>query len=162
MPSFTKLNKVAPQLETLSDSVSWIEKGDIKSKLLVDLRSKYIDGSVLSSQTIKKLKKILDNTDIRLNPLVFIPLNTFLFWDLQQVLILENWKKENKEHIGDWFHSLAEIESLSSLANLSFSHPGWAYPTISKEHWNSHCRFVRSSINSKRKIGDELIFDREK
>src|SRR4030095_5801825 len=25
MPSFTKLNKVAPQLETLSDSVSWIE-----------------------------------------------------------------------------------------------------------------------------------------
>src|SRR5215204_4462264 len=127
MPSFTKLNKVAPQLETLSDSVSWIEKGDIKSKLLVALKSKYIDGSMLSSQTIKKLKKILDNTDIRLNPLVFIPLNTFLFWDLQQVMILENWKKENKEHIGDWFHSLAEIESLSSLANLSFNHPSWTF-----------------------------------
>src|SRR4030095_12389131 len=133
MPSFTKLNKVAPQLETLSDSVSWIEKGNFGSKLLVALRSKYIDGSVLSSQTIKKLKKILDNTDIRLNPLVFIPLNTFLFWDLQQVLILENWKNENKEHIGDWFHSLAEMESLSSVANLSFNHPGWAYPIISKE-----------------------------
>ena len=133
-PSFTKLNKVAPQLETLSDSVSWIEKGDFKSKLLLVLRSKYIDGTVLSSQTIKKLKKILDNTDLRLNPLVFIPLNTFLFWDLQQVLILENWKKENKEHIGDWFHSLAEIESLSSLGTLSFNHPGWAYPIISKEH----------------------------
>lgn len=134
MPSFTKLNKVAPQLETLSDSVSWIEKGDFKSNLLAALKSKYIAGSVLSSQTIKKLKKILDNTDIRLNPLVFIPLNTFLFWDLQQVLILENWKKENKEHIGDWFHSLAEIESLSSLANLSFNHPGWTYPNISEEH----------------------------
>jgi len=134
MPLFTKLNKVAPQLETLSDSVSWIEKGDVKTKLLVELRSKYIDGSVLSSQTIKKLKKILDNTDIRLNPLVFIPLNTFLFWDLQQVMILENWKKENKEHIGDWFHSLAEIESLSSLANLSFNHPDWCFPAISKEH----------------------------
>ena len=133
-PSFNRLNKVAPQLETLSDSVSWIEKGNFKSKLLVALRSKYIDGTVLSSQTIKKLKKILDNTDIRLNPLVFIPLNTFLFWDLQQVLILENWKKENKEHIGDWFHSLAEIESLSSLGNISFNHPGWAYPKISKAH----------------------------
>ena len=133
-PSFTKLNQVAPQLATLSDSVSWIEKGDFKSKLLVHLKSKYIDGSKLSSQTIKKLKKILDNTDIRLNPLVFIPLNTFLFWDLQQIMILENWKKENKEHIGDWFHSLAEIESLSSLANLSFNHPDWSFPTIAKEH----------------------------
>jgi hypothetical protein len=134
MPSFTKLNKVAPQLETLSDSVAWIEKGDFKSRLLVELKSKYVDGSVLSSQTIKKLKKILDNTDIRLNPLVFIPLNTFFFWDLQQVLILENWKKENKEHINDWFQSLAEIESLSSLANLSFNHPGWSFSTIAEQH----------------------------
>ena len=134
MPSFIKLNKVAPQLETLSDSVAWIEKGDFKSKLLGELKSKYIDGSVLSSQTIQKLKKILDRTDIRLNPLVFIPLNTFFFWDLQQVLILESWKKENKEHIGDWFHSLAEIESLSSLANLSFNHPDWVFPAISNKH----------------------------
>src|SRR5258705_4509490 len=89
MPSFTKLNKVAPQLETLSDSVAWIEKGDFKSKLLVELRSNSLEGSVLSSQSIQKLKKILDRTDIRLNPLVFIPLNTFFFLDLRQELILE-------------------------------------------------------------------------
>lgn len=65
-----------------------------------------------------------------MNPLVFIPLNTFLFWDLQQVLILESWKKQNKEHIADWFQSLAEVESLSSLATLSFNYPGWSFPTI--------------------------------
>ncbi len=40
MPSFTKLNKVAPQLETLSDSVSWIEKENRKNKLLIELKSK--------------------------------------------------------------------------------------------------------------------------
>ena len=133
MPEYDKLNKVAPQLETLSDSVAWIEKANLKSNLLLELRNKYIDRSVRSSQTIKKLKSILDRTDIRLNPLVFIPLNTFVFWDLQQVLILENWKKENKQHIDDWFHSLAEMESLSSLANLSFNHPDWAFPTISEQ-----------------------------
>ena len=133
MPSFTKLNKVVPQLETLSDSVAWVEKANFKGKLLAKLKNKYIDKSIRSSQTIKKLKSILDRADIRRNPLVFIPLNTFLFWDLQQVFILENWKKENK-HIGDWFHSLAEIESLSSLANLSFNNPSWAFPNISNEH----------------------------
>ncbi|HEX6848975.1 MAG TPA: hypothetical protein VF144_18455, partial [Chitinophagaceae bacterium] len=152
MPSFTQLNKVAPQLETLSDSVSWIEKADLKSKRLAELKSKYIDGSVLSSQTIKKLKKILDNTDIRLNPLVFIPLNTFLLWDLQQVLILENWKKENKEHIGDWFHSLAEMEALSSLANLSFNHPDWTYPIISKEHGTVIARELGHPMIPKEKL----------
>ena len=134
MPEYAKLNKIAPQLETLSDSVAWIEKEVFKSKLLAELKGKYIDRSIRSSQAIKNLKNILDRTDIRLNPLVFIPLNTFIFWDLQQILILENWKKENKQHIGDWFHSLAEMESISTLGNLSFNHPDWAFPGISELH----------------------------
>ena len=134
MPEYAKLNKVAPQLETLSDSVAWIEKANFKSTLLLELKNKYVDRSVRSSHIIKNLKTILDRTDIRLNPLVFIPLNTFVFWDLQQVLTLENWKKENKNHIDVWFHSLAEIESLSSLGNLSFNNQDWAFPTISDQH----------------------------
>jgi len=134
MPAYTHLDKAATQLETLSKSILWIEYLHFKSGLLSQLQKAYLHNSRSSSQTIKNLKNILDRFDIRLNPLVFIPLNTFLFWDIQQVMILENWKKENKEHIGDWFHSLAEIESLSSLANLSFNHPDWAYPSISKEH----------------------------
>jgi len=134
MPSFTKLNKIAPELETLTDSVAWIEKANFKSKFLNELKNKYAGGHARSSETIRGLKKVLDRTDIRLNPLVFLPLNTFSFWDLQQVLILEKWKKENKEHIDDWFHSLAEIESLSSLANLSFNNPGWTFPNITGQH----------------------------
>lgn len=132
-PSFTRLNKIAPELETLSDSMEWIEKANFQSKLLNQLKKKYVGGHAVSSHTIKELKKILDRTDIRLNPLVFLPLNTFSFWDLQQVLILEKWKKENKEYIDDWFHSLAEMESLSSLANLYFNHPGWSFPTITEK-----------------------------
>lgn len=134
MPEYAKLNKIAPQLETLSDSVAWIEKANFNSELLAQLKNKYVDRSVKSSHTIKNLKTILDRTDIRLNPLVFIPLNTFVFWDLQQILILETWKRENKHHIDDWFHSLAEIESLSSLGNLAFNNPAWAFPVISDQH----------------------------
>lgn len=134
MPAFSKLNRIAPELETLSDSVAWIEKASFKSKRLNQLKEKYVGGHSRSSQTIRGLKRILDRTDIRLNPLVFLPLNTFSFWDLQQIFALENWKKENKEHIDDWFHSLAEIESLSSLANLFFNNPGWSFPTISEKH----------------------------
>jgi hypothetical protein len=130
MPLYLQVNKIAPQLESLSDSIRWIEKANFKTQLLNDLKNKYIVHSESSSSVIRKLKKILDKFDLRLNPLVFLPLNTFLFWDLQQVLILETWKKQNEQHIGNWFQSLAEIESLSSLANLSFNHPGWAFPDL--------------------------------
>jgi len=152
IPEYAKLNKVAPQLETLSDSVAWIENQDFKSKLLVDLRSKYLSKDARSSHAIKRLKNILDRSDIRLNPLVFIPLNTFVFWDLQQVLVLENWKKENKQHIGDWFHSLAEIESISSLANLSFNHPGWTFPNLTEKHGTLVADFLGHPLIPKEKL----------
>jgi hypothetical protein len=131
MPSYFQLNKIAPQLESLSDSTRWIEKKKFQAALLQQIKSKYKTGSVTTSQSIKKLKKNLDLLDIRLNPLVFIPLNTFLFWDLQQVFTLEKWKTANKQNVSDWFNALAEIESLSSLANFHFNHPENSFPVLS-------------------------------
>ncbi len=133
MPAYFQLNKIAPQLESLSDSIGWIEKKDFQSNRLQHLKARYKSGSTTSSQSIRKLKKILDLLDIRLNPLVFIPLNTFLFWDLQQVFTLEKWKTANKQNISDWFSALAEMESLSSLANLYFNHPENSFPVLSKQ-----------------------------
>ncbi len=129
--SYIQLNKISPELESLSDSIYWIEKKDFKTGLLQQLRNKYVTNSIISSRSIKKLKKILDLLDIRLNPLVFIPLNTFLFWDLQQVFILEKWKVTNQQNIDDWFNALAEIESISSLANFHFNHPENSFPLLS-------------------------------
>jgi DNA mismatch repair ATPase MutS len=131
MPSYLQLDKIAPQLESLSESIRWIENKEFNSDLLKRLKSKYKTGSATSSQSIKKLKKILDLLDVRLNPLAFIPLNTFLFWDLQQIFTLEKWKRANKENIGDWFAALAEMECLSSIANLHFNHPESSFPALS-------------------------------
>ncbi|TMI62405.1 MAG: hypothetical protein E6H07_13370 [Bacteroidetes bacterium] len=133
MPSYLQLDKVAPQLESLSGSIRWIEQKEFRSELLEQLKNKFKTGSGTSSQSIKKLKNILDRFDIRLNPLVFIPLNTFLFWDLQQIFVLEKWKKENKESIDEWFHALAEIECLSSLGNFHFNHSENSFPVISDQ-----------------------------
>lgn len=131
MPAYFQLNKVAPELESLSGSIGWIEKKEFNSKLLKELKSRYDSGAISSSQKITTLRKILDMLDIRLNPVAFLPLNTFLFWDLQQVFALEKWKTANIQNTSDWFTALAETESLSSLANLSFNHPDWAFPVIS-------------------------------
>jgi len=134
IPEHNKVNKVAPELQTLSASVSWIEKANYKSQLFNKLKSNFIKDGVETSGTIRRLKNILERMDIRLNPVVFLPLNTFVFWDLQQVLSLERWKNENKRTIGEWFQTLAEIESISSLATLSFNNPDWALASMVENH----------------------------
>lgn len=133
IPDYLQLNRIAPELESLSESISLIEKKEFKTDLIKKLQAKYKTGLVTSSESIKKLKKVLDLLDIRLNPLVFIPLNTFLFWDLQQIFTLEKWKIANKHNIRDWFGTLAEIECLSSIANLAFNHPENSFPRISNK-----------------------------
>ncbi len=131
MPAYFQLNKIASELASLSGSIGWIEKKEFNSILLQEIKNKYDTGEATSSAKITKLRKILDMLDIRLNPLVFIPLNTFFFWDLQQIFSLEKWKTTNKKNIDDWFNALAETECLSSVATLSFNHPEWIFPVIS-------------------------------
>jgi MutS domain V len=132
-PLYEKLNKIAGQVETLSNSAGWIEETVFRSEMLQDIQKGFLYEGKKASKDIRQLKRILDKFDLRLNPLVFIILNTFLFWDLQQVFSLEKWKNEHREKINGWFLKLGEMEAISSIANLAFNHPYWCYPVMSKE-----------------------------
>jgi MutS domain V len=132
MPAYVKLNKITAELETFSGSIQWIEKKSFRSPLLLQIKKRYETEGASASQTIKSLKKILDRLDYRLNPVVFIPLSAFLCWDLQQIFALEKWKTKNQSHIPQWFAALAETEAISTIANLSFNHPGWCFPVLIK------------------------------
>ena len=131
-PLYFFLNKTAPEAETLSDSIRWIESISFNSGLLKSLQQ-ILSANQKASSNIKLLSTILGRFDLRLNPMVFIPLNTLLFWDLQQAFALEKWKNVNKENFPHWFHVLAETESISTIANISFNHPDWVFPVLSDE-----------------------------
>lgn len=130
VPLYRKLNKITGQMEVLSNSIACIEQAEFKDPLLVELKHQFHSGSNKASQQIMQLKNIFNRFDYRLNPVVFIPLNIFLLWDLQQVLQLEKWKQKNNQQINHWFHSLAELEALNSIATLGFNHPHWSFPQL--------------------------------
>ncbi|HEX5667338.1 MAG TPA: DNA mismatch repair protein MutS, partial [Chitinophagaceae bacterium] len=98
-----------------------------------ELKNELGIGVTTATHSIHKLNRIFNRFDYRLNPLVFIPLNTLVLWDLQQVLQLEKWKEANNHKIDHWFHTLAEFEALSSLGTLAFNHPGWTFPELNAE-----------------------------
>jgi large-conductance mechanosensitive channel len=130
VPLYRKLNKITGQMEVLSNSIACIEQAEFKDPLLIELKQQFHSGSNKASQQILQLKNIFNRFDYRLNPVVFVPLNIFLLWDLQQVLQLEKWKQKNNQQINHWFHALAELEALNSLATLAFNHPHWSFPTL--------------------------------
>ena len=130
MPAYNQLTKITGEVETLSESILHIEKEKFCSPLLKKVQLSFEHNNLKASGVIRQLKSILDRFDYRLNIIVFIPLNAFLLWDLQQILLLEKWKSVNKELVTNWYKNLATIESLSTLGNLSFNHPGWCFPIL--------------------------------
>ncbi len=130
--TYEKLSKLSAETETLEKLLACIEGETFNSQKFLQLRWQLTNQqSNTTSGEVKKLHGILDRFDIRLNHFAFFFLNTFLLWDLHQLLALNKWKIRNEQSVANWFHVIAEVEYSASLATLSFNHPDWCTPVIS-------------------------------
>lgn len=134
-PMHQQVSKMTGELEVLNKSMKLIEETGFKSVFLQDLQKQSMQQQHKASSQINQLKKILERLDLRFNFVVFIPLDILLQWDLQQVIALEKWKKQNQQQAIQWFTSLGEFEAISSISTLSFNHPEWSFPVIKEEHF---------------------------
>jgi ABC-type polar amino acid transport system ATPase subunit len=133
-PAYHTLGKIAPEIAALSALAKHIEEQSFQSGWLQQRQQFFTKENANASVVIKSLNGILSRLDYRLNPVAFIPLNIFLYWDLQQMLSFEKWKKNNAANVQEWFTAVGEMEAINSLAILHFNHPHWAFPQIKKEH----------------------------
>lgn len=131
-----QLSDIVEEIDTVFQQVKHIEQENFNSETLQQLKQTLQTGSGNSgSAEIKSLKDILNRFDSRLNMVVIFFLNTFLLWDVRQLLALEKWKKRNETTAVQWFYVIGMMEVLSSLANLAYNHPRWYFPVWSDEHF---------------------------
>lgn len=132
-PAHSHLSRIAPQLNSLSNSVRLIEQTSFAASFLQQIKERFAHEPHTASAEIKSLTRILERLDYKLNFIVHIPLNTFLFWDLQQLFALENWKRRNRRQISNWFQGLAMMEAATTTGTLTFNHRAWVFPVITSK-----------------------------
>ncbi len=125
-----KLSRAGTYLKMYSKIIDFIKVRSFDSKLLNEYHRCFFDGEYSANIGIKRLSKILDRFDLRLNVMIGVPLNIFFFWDIWQLLCLEQWKKNHGNGIAMWIDTLGEFEAILSFANLSFNNKDWAFPKI--------------------------------
>src|SRR5207247_2328968 len=112
------LSRIVPQINTLYHQLNHLEKEAFNNEFITALKKQLQNrDGVTVYKEILHLKHILDRFDVRLNILAFYFLNTFLLWDLWQILVLNKWKTKNSESTLNWFNVVAEIEVVSSFAS---------------------------------------------
>ncbi len=135
-PLHQQVSKVAGELSVLANSIKLIEQTNFNAPLLQTLQAKFVIESTTASLQLKQLKKIVERLDLRLNPVVFIPLAIIFQWDIQQAMALEKWKQRNQQNINEWFEAIGAFEALNSFAIISFNHPEWCTPTFKEKHFS--------------------------
>ncbi|MGE5106274.1 MAG: MutS-related protein [Sphingobacteriales bacterium] len=98
------------------------------SVLLKQLQNTSSDASA----EIKKLSRISNFFDQRLNLLVTIFFNTIFLYDIQCLIQLEKWKTNNKENFFSWLEALSEMEYFNSLACFTYNNPSYSFPVITE------------------------------
>lgn len=131
---FKHLSRILQELDTLLPTIRMIESAKFNSSLLTDLRLKVCRPEKVSA-SLNELRKVLARFEYRLNPVVYLPLNFLLWWDLRQVLALHRWRQSHQGNSDEWFEVVGQFEYLNSYANLAFNQPFWVFPEWSN-HWH--------------------------
>lgn len=130
-----KLSLIVEEMEVMQSQLKHLEALQVGGEKLTTLKSSLLSHNTTASAALEKIKKLLERLDIRYNLVLAIPFNILLLWNLQQVLDLEKWKKEEGGNFTNWVKCIAEIECINSFALLRFNYPDWVWTQIKKEHF---------------------------
>jgi DNA mismatch repair ATPase MutS len=118
-------------ISSLSDLLKLFENEIFDSEILADVKQNISGDKISAAVSVKKLGKLIEAFDARLNIVVVFLLNGFLLWDYQSVYRLEKWKSEYRNCFPVWLEMLGRMDALISLANYSYNNPSFVYPHIS-------------------------------
>ncbi|RJP24610.1 MAG: hypothetical protein C4527_18350 [Candidatus Omnitrophota bacterium] len=91
------------------------------------------------------------------NPVLGLILNVIGPWDYYFAYQLDRYKRKIKHQLRVWLERLYELDALCSLANFSYLHPDYVFPTLhSSENQN------RGSVFASQNLGHPLLPDEKR
>ncbi|RZK54493.1 MAG: DNA mismatch repair protein MutS, partial [Pedobacter sp.] len=139
-------------LADYADAIKWTEDRDWKSEYVKGLFSSHDKVS----QQIKKLAKIIQAFDARLNLLVGGVLNFTLLWDLRCCVKLDEWHKSSSIKVENGLDRIGYFEELISVATLAYNEPNWVFPQINDGFSLSATEMGHPLIPAKKRVNNNF------
>lgn len=120
-------NKLAI-LKSYTQQILLLETLQPECEILKTCKHKLNTGNTHASASIKRLSKELNALNQRNNMLAYALLNGFLFWEVRQVMRIEQWKEQHAASLPLWLSAIGEADALCSLATFTYNHPDYTFP----------------------------------
>jgi DNA mismatch repair ATPase MutS len=97
---------------------------------LAQLCQPFRDEAQRPSEALKGIRRVVNGTGLRANPILWLLLNALMPWDLYFAYRLWQQKRKLADHLPLWLACWFEVESLSSLANFAYLNPHYTFPHL--------------------------------
>lgn len=118
-------------LSSMNSLLELIGKEEYISTHLNQMKAQIAGSDVSASTAVKKLGRLIQSFDSRLNIFAGLILNGLLLWDFQCIHRLSKWKAEYREMFPSWLDILGRTDAYASLGNYSFNNDEFVYPVRS-------------------------------
>jgi TM2 domain-containing membrane protein YozV len=167
--AFAKAKKVQQSHELLSRRGEVLQKygrllamivaEDFDSTPLKNLQSD-LTAQHHSALALRKLGRITQAFDSRLNIFAWLLLNYFVLWDILQARRLERWRLQYCEHVEKWLDIVAQIDALSSLGNYWHNRPDFIMPLPAEKSFVLKAQDCgHPLIHSESRVDNPVSFD---
>lgn len=123
-------------LSTYADQILLTEKKEMHSPILQQLKAELTSQNQTASQAVRQLSKLMNALDQRSNLLMSTILNGLIFWELRQVMRIEQWKETHANDLPRWIETIGEIDVYCSLATFAYNHPEYIYPKVCSQSFH--------------------------
>lgn len=87
------------------------------------------------SQQVRRLTRIIALASVQRNPLLWLPLNLLIPYDMFVASLLERSRHALTHDLPQWLDIWYELEALHALTNFAVLHPDYAFPQIDPTHF---------------------------
>ena len=139
-------------LSSMTSLLRSFDNEEFNSELLKEIKSGLAGKDVSATASVKKLERLIQVFDSRLNLLMGFALNGLLLWDYHSIKRLEKWKSDYSSHFPVWLDMLGQVDAFISFGNYAANNSSSVYPSISDDN----------IVFSAAKLGHPLIDSEER
>ncbi len=134
-------------LSSMNGLLKAFENESFAAPILNEIKLNISGKSASAAVSVKRLGRLIQAFDSRMNMLAGIVLNGLFLWDYLSIYRLEKWKSEYKTMFPLWLEMVGQIDAYLSLGNYAFNNPEFVYPI----------RSDNPDVFSAKNLGHQLI-----
>jgi hypothetical protein len=166
--NFSKVNVITSQVTSYASQVKMqqrqlalYKKLQLNPGLLSKSQEALFNDDQNLVQSLKKLEKIQNRMDFRMNLLVGTVLNFYLAWDYHVIHQWNQWKNENQNNLGKWEKQLAQLEVWISGAVYRFNFPETCYAKFSEQDAIKITKLGHPFVQSQKRVSNNVEMNEE-